>query len=162
MRHRPIATILVLTAFAAHCKPMTGAVSSWEGRFELSPERIVIRVPEKPELTMWLYELQGGSAGTAIGFSNANGDMILSPSPNEKGVQPAYIRHLISFDKDGQVELLVLYRVQGNGGLLSLEKYVYDGTRIRLACRSWYGGRHDPTWRKDEETKGEPAAPADR
>jgi hypothetical protein len=161
MRYQFITVFFLLGAVAVHCKPMTGAVSSWEGRFQLSPERIVIRTPTKPDLHMWLYKLQGGSAGTAIGFSNENGDMILSPTPQDKGVQPLYIQHLVSFSEDGHVELVVLYRVQGNGGALLVEKYVYDGKHIKLSCRSWYGGRHDPTWRRQEETEGEPAVLAD-
>ena len=135
---------------------MPEEASSWEGRFALSDEKIVIRTPDKPELRMWLYRLQGGSEGTALGFSNGNGDMILSPTPSEKGIQPVYTRHVVTFGEDGKVELLVLYRVQGNGGLLMAEKYVYDGKRIRLSNKSVYGGRHDPTWRRQEKTEGEP------
>ena len=144
MKQRLIAAIFLLATVAGHGKPMTGAVSSWEGRFVLSDKKIVIRTPGKPDLRMWLYRLPGGSEGTAVGFSNEHGDMILSPAPSEKGVQPVYIRHLVSFAEDGNVELLVLYRVQGNGGLLLVEKYVYDGKHIRLSCKSLYGGRHDP------------------
>ena len=161
MKHKLITTFFLFVAVAGYGKPMTGAVSSWEGRFALSPEKIVIRVSGKPEIRLWLYKLEGGSEGTAVGFSNVEGDMILSPKPADKGVQPVYLQHSVSFNENEDVEVLVLYRVQGNGGLLLVEKYLYDGTRIVPTCRSIYGGRHNPQWWREDETKGEPAPAAD-
>jgi len=158
MKRAITAVVLALATLAIHAKPMTGAVSSWEGTFVLSPDALDIRVSGKPDLRMWLYKLKGEAGVTAIGFSNANGDMLLSPSPADKGPQPVYRAHFVSFGADNHVDVLVCYDVQGNGGLLSVEKYIYDGKQIRLAGKSWYGGRHDPVWHMD----GGKAIPAAR
>jgi hypothetical protein len=141
---------ILLATTVGYGKPMPVNVSSWEGRFELSPENILIRVPGKPALRMWLYRLPGGDGGSAVGFSSEDGDLLLAPTPEEKGVQPVYLQQVVSFSEDGHVEVLVLYRVQGNGGLLLVEKYIYDGTRIKRSCISRYGGRHDPRWQRVE------------
>ncbi len=144
--------ILILTAasLTAHGKPMTGSVSSWEGEFSLSPEPIPIRVDGKPALTLWLYALKSGSAGSAIGFSNEDGDMILVPHPNEKGVQPVYQSHAVTFTANGNAEIVVLYAIQGNGGQVRAEKYEYDGKTLRLVSKYRHGGRHDPVWHKED------------
>ncbi len=141
---------ILLAAAVGYGKPMPVYVSSWEGRFELPPESILIRVPGKPGLRMWLYQLPWGDGGTAVGFATDSGDMLLAPMPEEKGVQPVYVQHVVSFGENGHAEVLVLYRVQGNGGLLLVEKYIYDGRCITRSCTSRYGGRHDPRWRKEE------------
>ena len=158
MKRAITAVVLALATLAIHAKPMTGAVSSWEGTFVLSPDALDIRVSGKPDLRMWLYKRKGESGCTAIGFSDVNGDMLLSPSPADKGPQPVYRTHFVSVGADNQVDVLVCYDIQGNGGMLLVEKYIYDGKHIRLAATSWYGGRHDPVWHMD----GGKAIPAAR
>jgi hypothetical protein len=47
---------------------------------------------------------------------------------------------------------VVIYRCQGNGGAVLVEKYEYDGKRgIRLISKSIHGGRHDPAWHNEKE-----------
>lgn len=146
--------LVIFTAIAismnAYGKPMTGSVSSWEGEFSLNPTNISIHVAYKPIVTMWLYELKSGSACTAIGFSNEDGDMILAPHPKEKGIQPIYQSHAVTFATTSNAEIVVIYKVQGNGGLTYVEKYEYDGKKISLISKSLHGGRHDPVWHKEE------------
>jgi hypothetical protein len=144
----------IFTAIAismnAYGKPMTGSVSSWEGDFSLNPTNISIHVADKPIVTLWLYELKSGSKGTALGFSNEDGDMILAPHPTEKGVQPIYQNHAVTFTITSNAEIVVIYKVQGNGGQTYVEKYEYDGKKISLMSKTLHGGRHDPIWRKQE------------
>lgn len=144
------ALMAVAVGWVAQAKPMTGSVSSWEGTFVVNPTNVAIRVAGKPPLTMWLYELGSESAGTAIGFSNETGDMILAPQPNATGVQPVYLHHAVTFATNGNAEVVVVYRVQGNGGQIYVEKYEYDGKGVALISKSLYGGRHEPVWRSEK------------
>ena len=154
MKTRITMLALLCAAFVAHAKPMTVSVDSWEGTFKIKPH-VVVDAEGGPKLLLWIYQLGKGSKGTCIGFSRENGDMILSPTPTEKGVQPVYTGHSVLFDKKGIVEIIVTYDVQGNGGMRMAEKYTYDGKQVKLASRSTYHGRHDPVWKND---KGEQIA----
>ena len=117
MRTILIAALGILTGLGAQAKPMTGAVTSWEGMFVLQSPHIVIQAEGARTLFMWLYQLDVGSKGTAVGFSNSDGDMILAPHPQEKGVQPVYTGHSVFPSGTGTVEVIVTYDVQGNGGM---------------------------------------------
>ena len=149
-----LALLLSIIPVLAHAKPMTGSVSSWEGKFALAQDSILIRIANMPPVMLWLYELKTGSAGTAIGFSAQNGDMILAPQAADKGIQPVYQSYAVTFTTNGDAEVVVMYSVQGEGGQSCVETYGYDGQRIRLISKSIYGGRHDPVWRKEQ--LGEP------
>lgn len=153
MRTILIATLSILTGLGVQAKPMTGSVTSWEGMFALQSPHIVIQAEGAPALFMWLYQLDGGSRGTAVGFSNSDGDMILAPHPQEKGVQPVYTGHSIFPSGTGTVEVIVTYDVQGNGGMKMAEKYVFDGKAIRLVTQSTFFGKIKPEWKR---TDGEP------
>ncbi len=148
--------LVVATAYA---KPMTGSVESWEGHFKLKGENTSIQIEGQPKLFLWLYQLEKGSKGTCIGFSNENGDMILAPQPKEKGVQPVYTGHTILFGEKDIAEIIVSYDVQGNGGQKLVEKYTYDGKAIKLASRSQYFGKHEPIWK---DITGEPKDEPDK
>ena len=147
MKKLLIACILALIVATAYAKPMTGSVESWEGDFKLKGEKISIKPEGKPKLFLWLYQLEKGSKGTCIGFSRENGDMILVPKPNEKGVQPAYTGHIVLFGAKDLVEIIVTYDVQGDGGQKLVEKYTYDGNIVKLTSRSQYFGKHEPVWK---------------
>lgn len=150
MKTRMIAAMLLCLPVGAHAKPMTSSVDSWEGTFKIQGPHIAIQVEGMPKISLWLYQLDKGSKGTCIGFSNEDGDMILSPKPSEKGVQPIYTGHTVLFGQKDIAEIIVNYDVQGNGGMKLVEKYTYDGKQVALACRSLFGGRHDPVWRRDK------------
>ena len=137
---------LFLMSVSANGEPMIESVSSWEGEFLLIRESIPIQVPSKSPLDMWLYKLKTGSEGNAIGFSDQHGNMMLAPHPKTKGVQPIYQSHVVTFASNGNAEVIVVYTVQGNGGLKYVEKYEYDGKVLSLKSRSHYGGRHSPAW----------------
>jgi hypothetical protein len=146
--------MLLCTAFGARAQPMTVSVESWEGTFKIKPH-VVVHAEGMPKLLLWIYQLDKGSKGTCIGFSRENGDMILAPPPNEKGVQPVYTGYSVVFEKKGIVEIIVTYDVQGNGRMKLVEKYTYDGKQVALASRSQFHGKHEPVWKKD---KGEQIA----
>jgi hypothetical protein len=147
MRKFLIAWILVLFVATIYAKPMTGSVKSWEGDFKLKGEKLSVQIEGKPKLFLWLYQLDKGSKGTCIGFSRENGDMILAPNPNEKGIQPVYTGYVILFSKKDIAEIIVFYDVQGNGAGKLIEKYTYDGKVIKLTSRSQFFGRHEPVWK---------------
>jgi len=158
---------VVLALFAgalAEAKPMTADVTSWEGTFELQSPCIAINAKGGPPLSMWLYRLDQGSKGTAIGFSTSDGDMIWAPRPQQKGVQPLYSGHCVFIDAGGTVEVIVTYDVQGNGGMRMAEKYVFDGKSVRLVAQSTFFGKIEPEWKRtDGESQGvEPPPPAVR
>jgi len=140
---------LTLATLAASGKPMTEAVSSWEGKFVLDQTNILIRADGFAPVKMWLYRLGRGSDGTVVGFSSKDGDMLWSPHPNEKGVQPIFESYAVTFTANGDAEIVVLYSVQGNGGQMVADNYRYDGKTVRLFCSSWFGGKFEPIWRKD-------------
>ena len=150
MKTRMIILMLLCVAFTAHGKPMTSSVDSWEGTFKIKRTHLVIHAEGKPKLFLWLYKLDKGSEGTCIGFSRENGDMILAPKPNTKGIQPIYTGYSILFGKGDIVEVIVTYDVQGNGRAKLVEKYAYDGKQIALLSRSCFHGKHNPVWKKDE------------
>jgi len=143
----------VLMSVSAQAKPMTGSVTSWEGTFVLRAPHIPIKTEGGPPLFMWLYQLDQGSKGTAVGFSNSDGDMIFAPRPQEKGIQPIYTGHSVFLAQTGVVEVIVTYDVQGNGGMKMAEKYVYDGKAFRLAAQSTFFGKVKPEWKR---TDGKP------
>lgn len=153
MRTILITAFGMIAGLAAQAKPMTGSVTSWEGTFALQPPHIVIKAEGAPTLCMWLYQLERGSKGTAVGFSNSDGDMIWAPRPQGKGVQPVYTGHSVLLGGTGAVEVIVTYDVQGNGGMRMAEKYVFDGKSVRLAAQSTFFGKIKPEWKK---TDGEP------
>lgn len=153
MRTTLTAALGILTGLNAQAKPMTEAVTSWEGTFVLRSHHIVVRAEGAPTLFMWLYQLDEGSKGTAVGFSNSDGDMILAPHPQEKGVQPVYTGHSVFPSGTGTVEVIVTYDVQGNGGMKMAEKYVFDGKAVRMAAQSTFFGKMKPEWKR---TDGEP------
>jgi len=153
MRTILIAALGMLAGLAAQAKPMTGSVTSWEGTFTLQSPHIVIQAEGVPALFMRLYQLDRGSKGTAVGFSNSEGNMIWAPRPQEKGVQPVYTGHSVFLDATGAVEVIVTYDVQGNGGMKMAEKYLFDGKSVRLVAQSTFFGKIKPEWKK---TDGEP------
>ena len=148
-----IAALGILTMLGAQAKSMTGSVTTLEGTFAMQSPHIVIQAEGAPALFMWLDQLDGGSKGTAVGFSTSDGDMILDPHPQEKGVQPVYTGHSVFPCGTGMVEVIVTYDVQGNGGMKMAEKYVFDGRRISLAAQSTFFGKVKPEWKR---TDGEP------
>ena len=139
--------VITFFAISAFGEPMTGEVSSWEGTFKITPH-IPVVIDQLPNLELWIYQLDVGSKGTAIGFS-INGDMVYQPKPESKGVQPIYQSHLVVVN-EGQAEIIIEYKVQGQGGLKLVEKYDYDGKQISLVSQTVYGGRHDPVWKKQK------------
>jgi hypothetical protein len=143
----------LMVVWSAQAKPMTGSVTTWEGTFTLRPPHIPIKAEGAPPLLMWLYQLDQGSKGTAVGFSTSEGDMILAPHPQEKGVQPIYTGHSVFVVGTGVVEVIVTYDIQGNGGMKMAEKYVFNGRSISLTAQSTYLGKTDPQWKR---TDGEP------
>jgi hypothetical protein len=150
MKMRMIILMLLFVAFTAHGKPMPSSVDSWEGTFKIKSPYLVIHAEGKPKLFLCLYELDKGSKGTCIGFARENGDMILIPKPNTKGIQPIYTGHSVLFGKGDIVEVIVTYDVQGNGRAKLVEKFAYDGKQIALLSRSCFHGKHNPVWKKDE------------
>jgi len=145
----------LLVGASAFAKPMTSAVESWEGTFVLRSPHIPIKTDGEPSLFMWLYQLDQGSKGTVVGFSNSDGDMIFTPHPQAKGVQPIYTGHSVFLVEAGIVEVVVTYDIQGNGGMKVAEKYVYDGKAIRLAAQSTFFGKTKPEWKRtDGEQQG--------
>ena len=155
MKTRMSILIVLCMAFTVHAKPMTSSVDSWEGTFKIKSPQLVVHAEGHPKLFLWLYELGKGSKGTCVGFSRENGDMILAPKPNSKGVQPIYTGHSVLFGKKDIVAIIVTYDVQGNGRMKLVEKYTYDGKQVALASRSQFHGKHNPVWKKD---KGEQIA----
>lgn len=158
MRTILIAALGMLVGLAAQAQPMTGSVTSWEGTFALQSPHIVIQAEGAPALFMWLYQLDRDSKGTAVGFSNAEGDMIWAPRPQRKGVQPVYTGHSVFLDATNAVEVIVTYDVQGNGGMKMAEKYVFDGKSVRLVAQSTFFGKIKPEWKR---TDGEPRSGGD-
>lgn len=130
-------------------EPMTSSVSSWEGDFTLKNTNTPIRIKGFPTIILWEYELKSGSNGTAIGFSTGDGDMIIAPRPQEKGVQPVYAGYFVSVIDDKTADILVTYSVQGNGGWKIIERYVYDNETLTLRSVTMYGGKPDFEWFKD-------------
>ena len=139
--------------------PMTLSTSSWEGEFYIGKTNIPIRIRGMPTLLLWIYELPAGSKGTVIGFSNEEGDMILVPTPNEKGVQPIYTGHFVSVNGDRTADLFFTYAVQGNGGRQWVEKYSYNGKSIALQNITLSSGKPIFEW-IGKENEGEQAVPA--
>lgn len=138
---------------------MTSSVQSWEGIFKITSPCIAIRFEGLPQLNLWLYKLDTGSKGTCVGFSRENGDMILAPKPNTKGVQPVYTAHSVLFDEAGVAQIIVTYDVQGNDRMRSVEEYKWDGKQVVLASQSIFHGKDSPVWKKD---KGEQSSAPDR
>ncbi len=141
-------TILALFIMAAvsQAEPMTSSVSSWEGTFTIKDAHTPIRITGLPTINLWLYELQSGSKGTAIGFSTEEGDTMIAPKPEEKGVQPVYTGHFVSMTDEKTADILVTYSVQGNGGWKVVERYVYNGETITLTDLTMNGGKPDFEW----------------
>ena len=140
----------MLAGLAAQGQPMTGSVTSWEGTFALQSPHTVIQAEGAPPLFMWLYQLDRGSKGSAVGFSNSEGDMIWAPRPQEKGVQPIYTGHSVFLGGTGAVEVIVTYDVQGNGGMKMAEKYVFDGKSVRLVAQSTFFGKTKSEWKRTD------------
>jgi len=151
--------LMLLLPMILHAKPMTSSVDSWEGTFKITPPYLAIQAEGLPELNLWLYKLDAGSKGTCVGFSRENGDMILAPTPNAKGVQPVYTGHFVLFDEAGHARIIVTYDVQGNGAMQSVEEYTYDGKQITLTSRSMFHGKHEPVWKKDKGEQAESTVP---
>ncbi len=142
-----LSAIITFCSISSFGNPITKEVSSWEGTFKVTPH-IPVVIENLPDLELWIYKLNVGSKGTAIGFS-INEDMVYQPKPAPKGVQPIYQNHLVVVDGD-QAEIIVEYKIQGQGGLKMTEKYTYDGKQVSLVAQSVYGGRHDPVWKKQK------------
>ena len=140
--------LLFVTVSLAVAKPMTAYVESWEGRFSPLPDHILIRVEGKPTLLLWLYQSDRGSKGTVVGFSTESGDMIVTPKPNDKGVQPIYTGHYVAFGDKDVVEVVVTYDIQGNGGQKMVERYNYGNDSLQFASVSWYAGKYEKVWKR--------------
>ena len=147
MKMISVACVIAFAIATAYAKPMTDSVESWEGQFKLQSDKIVVQTEGNPKLILWQYQLEKGSRGTCIGFSTENGDMILVPKPNAKGVQPIYAGYGIIFSGTDLVEIIVTYDIQGNGGQKLVERYTYDGKLIKLSSRSQYFGKTEPIWK---------------
>lgn len=133
-------------------KPMPGSVQSWEGDFLINGTNTPIAIKTMPHLFLWRYDLRGGSGGTAIGFSRENGDMIRAPTPQDRGTQPIYSGHTVIVNDDKSADILVFYKVQGNGGWQMVEQYNYTGNGITLQSTTMNGGKPDFLWfRQNEE-----------
>jgi hypothetical protein len=77
--------------------------------------------------------------------------MILSPTPEAKGVQPIYLEYVVTVGPDKKADILVVYSVQGNGGWKVVEKYSYDGKSIVRVSRTLNGGKPDFRWFREED-----------
>lgn len=142
---------IALLATSVFAKPMTGSVRSWEGEFLINRTNMPIRIRGLPGLILWKYDLQNGSGGTAVGYSTDAGDMLRAPTPQGKGVQPIYTGHIVVVNDDDSADILVTYRVQGNGGWQVVEKYHYTGTTITLASTTMNSGKPRFEWFREEE-----------
>lgn len=149
MKVKLLILMLALPVMVLHAKPMTSSVESWEGVFNITSSPMSIRAEGLPVLNLWTYNLDTGSKGTCVGFSRENGDMILAPKPNAKGVQPIFTGYSILFDEGNIAQLILTYDVQGNGQMKRVEEYRYDGKQVSRVSSSIFHGKHDPVWKKD-------------
>ena len=151
------AILMAMAVCTVDGKPMTESVSSWQGVFKLNSTNTPIRFKELPAIILWRYDLPGSEGGTAIGFSAENGDMLLMPTPTEKGVQPIFADYMVTMPATNVADILVRYSVQGTGGWKVVEDYRYNGKKIDKVSETLNSGKRDFKWFKWMDDPGQPA-----
>lgn len=134
--------------------PMPTSVSSWEGEFHRTPDDVTVQIEGHDGFRLCFYQLAGASGGIVVGIADSRGERIVDPVPNHRGVQPIYRGYVVTIQSGREAELVLMFDVQGQGGCRRADSYRVQNGKFTMIGRSYYGGRHDPVWKK--EKMGEP------
>jgi hypothetical protein len=94
--------------------------------------------------------MEGEEKGTPLAFTHEDGSALWVAVPNERGIQPVYLRHIVSINDNGSADIFVSYSIQGNGAMEMLERYAYDGKKLMLKSTSMNSGKPDFEWSRLE------------
>lgn len=159
--HGLIGIVLMTQSPAVAVDALPPSVQSWEGEFLLEDESLAIRFHGLPTVYLWKYTMEGEEKGTPLAFTHEDGSVLWVGVPNERGVQPVYLRHIVSINDDGSAEIFVTYSVQGNGAMMIVERYAYDGKQLVLRSTSMNNGKPEFEWRRLETEQHSNAARPD-
>jgi len=148
-----IGIVLMMQSSEAPVDSLPLEVRSWEGEFSLEDEGTPIRFHGLPTVYLWKYKMEGEEKGTPLAFTHEDGSALSVAVPNERGVQPVYLRHIVSINDDGSADVFVTYSIQGNGAMMMVERYAYDGEKITLKSTSMNSGKPDFEWQRLEIQK---------
>jgi hypothetical protein len=135
---------------------------TWEGTYSLSDES-VLRIEGLEDLRVLIYRLAGGE-GALVEFAQATADgkvrILHEADASVKGVTPVFegIDVLVGTN---EAEIIVRWRHPGNGGLRSVDKYLYDGGNVRLLMRSHLGGTRQSGLRWTSDATANRSTPAE-
>lgn len=110
--------------------------STWEGSYAYSDE-IVLGIENREDLHILVYR-HVGKEGTLIEFARAldsNLRVLRPPNTNIKGVTPS-LEGIDVLPGANEAEVLVRWRHLGEGGLRSVDKYIYSASGLSLEGRS--------------------------
>jgi hypothetical protein len=144
------ALIMCASVFVASAEPMPSSVSSWEGEFRRMEDDVVVRIDGHDPVVLCFYQLPTGSRGIVVGIATSDGEMIISPTASQKGVQPIYRMHVATVRSREEAELSLIFDVQGQGGCKCVDRYSLKKGSVSFIGRMFYGGRHDPVWREEQ------------
>ncbi len=144
------------------------AKRNWEGRYTCTHASSIRVLHIEGQATLYIapYRLADDPAKrTVIDVFVVEEDMkvrlLYEGAPNKMGTTD----RLDSIDvlpSENEAEVILRWRCLGNGGLRSVEKFIYDSKSFILVNASSFGGRHDPVWSSAKAMKQKVQAPSPR
>ena len=126
---------------------------SWEGDFVFSDDQSLRTLQIEGQETLYIAPYRRG-VGTVIDAFRVKKDLSVEPvyegQPNKMGNTPS-LESLVVLPNESDSEIVITWRYPGQGGILRIQKFIWDGKRLALSQESSYGGRHDSIWRLHQD-----------
>ena len=127
--------------------------ASWEGDFVFSDDQSLRTIEIEGQETLYIVPYRRG-VGTVIDAFRVKEDLsvesVYEGQPNKMGNTPS-LESLVVLPNEADSEIVITWRYPGQGGILRIQKFIWDGKRLTLSQESSYGGRHDSIWRLHQD-----------
>ena len=126
---------------------------SWEGKFTFRDVQDISTLRIQGQETLHIVPYRLGNHTVIDAFSvdkELKVTIVYEGQPNEKGDTPILVS-IVVLPEAKQSDIIIQWRYPGQGGLLMIQKFVWNGRKLKLSTLSTYGGRHDPIWRRQDK-----------
>ncbi len=123
---------------------------SWEGKFTFPDVHNIRTLHIQGQRSLHIVPYRLGNH-TVIDAFSVDKDLkvttLYEGQPTKKGDTPV-LESIVVLPAAKQSDIIIRWRYPGQGALLMIQSFLWDGRTLKLSTLSTYGGHHDPIWRR--------------